>query len=219
MIFPLGRPPGLCYQAGDLTSDKPLRIGVLGSGKGSNLVALADACESGAINASIAIVLSDVEDAGILKQAAQRGLAERFVAPGKFRTKLDETAEAACIDALTEAEVDLVALTGFMRILKGDFLRAFENRVINIHPSLLPSFPGLEAWKQALDYGVKVTGCTIHFVDQGIDTGRIIAQKPIDVKIDDTPQSLHDRIQAAEHELYPATVARIARGEVAFGGF
>src|SRR5215475_10659020 len=130
------------------------RIGVLGSGKGSNFVAIADACAAGKIPANIALVLSDVESAGILGHARERNIPARFIAPGKFRTKLDEEAENAYIQALRDAKVDLIVLAGFMRVLKGDFLRAFEGRIINIHPSLLPSFPGLESWKQALDYGV-----------------------------------------------------------------
>jgi phosphoribosylglycinamide formyltransferase 1 len=194
-----------------------LRLGIIGSGKGSNLVSLVEACQSGSLDASIALVLSDVENSGVLTNAAKFSLGLRHIAPGKFRTKLDESAERAFVEALKEAEVDLVVLTGFMRILKGEFLRAFENRVVNIHPSLLPSFPGLEAWKQAFDYGVKVTGCTIHFVDQGIDTGRIIAQRTVETRAADTAASLYARIQAAEHKLYPATIGRIASGEIEIG--
>ena len=192
----------------------PLRLGVLGSGKGSNFCAIADAIASGSVNAEVALVLTDVDGAGILGHAESRRIPARFLEPGKFRTKLDETAEAAYVAALREARVDLVVLAGFMRILKGEFLRAFEGRVINIHPSLLPSFPGLEAWKQALDYGVKVTGCTVHFVDQGIDTGAIIGQRAVPVLDADTAASLHERIQMAERVLYPEVVAALARGEV-----
>jgi phosphoribosylglycinamide formyltransferase 1 len=194
------------------------RLGVLGSGKGSNFVAIADAIANGNIPAEISLVLSDVPDAGILKHATQRGFSQRHIPPGKFRTKLDEDAERAYIASLREAKVDLVVLAGFMRVLKGDFLRAFENRIVNIHPSLLPSFPGLEAWKQALDHGVKVTGCTVHFVDAGVDAGAIIAQQTVSVFDDDTAESLHARIHAAEHELYPKCVAAIARGEVVVQG-
>jgi len=190
------------------------RIGVLGSGKGSNFLALADSCASGKIPADIGLVLSDVETAGILAHARERHLPAQFIPPGKFRTKLDEDAERACIQALRDANVDLIALAGFMRVLKGDFLRAFEGRIVNIHPSLLPSFPGLEAWKQALDAGVKVTGCTVHFVDAGVDSGPIIGQQTVPVMDDDTPEALHQRIHAAEHELYPKCVAAIARGEI-----
>ena len=122
------------------------------------------------------------------------------------------------VKALQDAKVDLIVLAGFMRVLKGDFLRAFENRIVNIHPSLLPSFPGLESWKQALDHGVKVTGCTVHFVDAGIDAGAIIGQQTVPVLDNDTPDSLHQRIHAAEHELYPKCVAAIARGEIVVQG-
>lgn len=193
---------------------KPIRLGVLGSGKGSNFCAIADAIAAGSVAAEVALVVSDVAGAGILGHATARGLPARYIEPGKFRTKLDESAEAAFVAALKEAQVDLIVLAGFMRILKGEFLRAFEGRVINIHPSLLPSFPGLEAWKQALDYGVKVTGCTVHFVDQGIDTGAILGQRAVPVLDGDTVSTLHERIQQAERMLYPAVVGAIARGEI-----
>ena len=182
-----------------------LKLGVLGSGKGSNLVAVAEACARG----EVALVLSDVEGAGILSRAAELDLPHRFVSPGDYRTKLDEDAERAYIAALREAEVDLVVLAGFMRILKGEFLRAFEGRVVNVHPSLLPSFPGLEAWKQALDAGVKWTGVTVHYVDQGIDSGPIIAQEPVPVREDDTPESLYARIQEVEQVLYPRVISTV----------
>ena len=201
-----------------MTKPQEFRIGVLGSGKGSNFVAIADACASGNIPAHIAVVLSDVESARILEHARSRRITARYIAPGKFRTKLDEEAERAYLEALTAARVDLVVLAGFMRVLKGDFLRAFENRIVNVHPSLLPSFPGLESWKQALDHGVKMTGCTVHFVDAGIDAGPIIGQQTVPVLDDDTPESLHERIQVAEHELYPKCVACLARGEITVSG-
>lgn len=197
-----------------VNADKAYRIGVLGSGTGSNFVAIADAIASGQVPAKVALVLSDVESSGILARARERNLPAQFLAPGKFRTKLDETAEQACVNALREASVDLVVLAGFMRVLKGDFLRAFEGRIINIHPSLLPSFPGLEAWKQALDHGVKYTGCTVHFVDAGVDSGAIIGQKTVPVLDNDTPEQLHQRIHVAEHELYPMCIAALARGTV-----
>lgn len=194
------------------------RLGVLGSGKGSNFVAIADAIAAGTVPATVAVVVSDVADAGILEHARQRGLPAHFVPPGRFRTKLDEEAEAAYIRTLRDAQVDLVVLAGFMRILKGEFLRAFEGRVVNIHPSLLPSFPGLAAWKQALDYGVKVTGCTVHLVDQGIDTGPILAQRAVPVLDGDTAATLHERIQVAERTIYPAVVAALARGQIRVKG-
>ena len=196
----------------------PFRLGVLGSGKGSNFVAIADACATGRVQAQIALVLSDVEGAGILGHAQDRKLPARFIPPGKFRTKLDEEAERAYVDALQEANVDLVVLAGFMRVLKGEFLRTFEGRIVNIHPSLLPSFPGLAAWKQAWDHGVKMTGCTVHFVDAGVDAGPIIGQQTVPVLDDDTPDSLIQRIHGAEHELYPRCLAAIARGEISVHG-
>ena len=205
------------YDCG-VNSAQKFRRGVLGSGKGSNYAAISDAIAAGQVAAEVAIVLSDVAAAGILEQARERRLPAQYLAPGKFRTKLDEDAERAYVTALLAARVDLIVLAGFMRVLKGDFLRAFEGRIVNIHPSLLPSFPGLEAWKQALDHGVKVTGCTVHFVDAGVDSGAIISQHTVPVLDQDTEETLHERIHAAEHELYPKCVAAIARGAIAVQG-
>jgi phosphoribosylglycinamide formyltransferase 1 len=199
-------------------SERKFRIGVLGSGKGSNFVAIAEASAAGTVPAEVALVLSDVAEAGILQRAKERSIPTRFIPPGKFRTKLEDEAERAFVEALRDAQVNLIVLAGFMRVLKGEFLKAFEGRIVNIHPSLLPSFPGLEAWKQALDYGVKVTGCTVHFVDAGVDSGPIIGQQTVPVLDDDTPETLHQRIHAAEHELYPRCVAVLARGEVVVRG-
>jgi phosphoribosylglycinamide formyltransferase 1 len=201
-----------------MTGERLFRIGVLGSGKGSNFVAVADGCRTGAVPAEVALVISDVAEAGILERAGERGIPARFIPPGKFRTKLDEESERTYVEALRGARVDLVVLAGFMRVLKDGFLNALAGRIINIHPSLLPSFPGLEAWKQALAHGVKVTGCTVHFVDAGVDSGPIIGQQTVPVMDDDTPETLHQRIQVAEHELYPRCVAALARGEVVVQG-
>lgn len=201
-----------------MSGGKKFKLGVLGSARGSNMAAMADACKAGQMPAEVAVVLSDVADAGILARAKERGIRGEFIAPGGFRTKLDEEAERAYVSALQQARVDLVVLAGFMRILQGDFLRAFPQRVVNIHPALLPSFPGLEAWKQALDHGVKVTGCTVHFVDQGIDTGPIIAQQTVPVQDNDTPATLHARIQEAERALYPRAVAALLQGKVVVQG-
>lgn len=181
-------------------------------------MAIADAIARGDVPAEVAIVISDVENSGILEHARGRGLRAEFVAPGKFRTKLDEETERVWIGKLQEAKVDLIVLAGFMRILKGDFLRAFPERVVNIHPSLLPAFPGLEAWRQALEYGVKITGCTVHFVDQGVDSGPIIVQEAVPVLDDDTPATLHERIQQAERRIYPAAVKALAQGIVKVRG-
>lgn len=201
-----------------MNAEGEFRIGVLGSGKGSNFVAIAEACAEGRVPGQVAVVLSDVPEAGILERARERSIPARFLPPGKFRTKLDAEAEQVYVEALREARVDLVALAGFMRVLKGDFLKAFEGRIVNIHPSLLPSFPGLNAWKQALEHGVKVTGCTVHFVDAGVDAGPIIGQQTVPVLESDTAHTLHERIHAAEHELYPKCVAGLARGEIVVEG-
>lgn len=201
-----------------MNGGKPFRLGVLGSGKGSNFVALADAIAAGTVPAQVAVVISDVADAGILPHARARGLPAEFLPPGAFRTKLDEAAESAYVRCLQAAQVDLVVLAGFMRVLKGNFLRAFQGRIVNIHPSLLPAFPGLEAWKQALDHGVKVTGCTVHFVDDGVDSGPIIGQEAVPVRAGDTAATLHERIQQAERRLYPAAVAALAQGRLKVSG-
>lgn len=195
-----------------------MRLGVLGSGKGSNLVAIAEACAAGHIPVQIVLVASDVPEAGILARAREFGLTAEHLPPGKFRTKLDEDTERTYVKRFQDAQADLVVLAGFMRVLKAEFLRAFPLRVINIHPSLLPAFPGLEAWKQALDYGVKVTGCTVHFVDAGVDTGPIIGQEAVPVLAGDTPATLHERIQQAERRLYPAVIGALAEGKVTVAG-
>jgi len=182
------------------------------------MAAIADACAAGQIRATVGIVVSDVEGAGILERARERQVPGEFIAPGKFRTKLDEEAERAYIQRLQQARVDLVVMAGFMRILKGDFLRAFAGRVVNIHPSLLPAFPGLEAWRQALDHGVKVTGCTVHFVDQGVDSGPIIAQETVPVEAGDDAGKLHARIQVLERSLYPRVIAALAEGKIMVKG-
>jgi phosphoribosylglycinamide formyltransferase 1 len=201
-----------------MTSERRFRLGVLGSGKGSNFVAIADACAAGAVPAEVALVLSDVAEAGILDRARERGIPARFLHPGKFRTKLDEETERDYIEALQAVQVDLVVLAGFMRVLKAAFLNAFAGRIVNIHPSLLPSFPGLAAWEQALAHGVRVTGCTVHFVDAGVDSGPIIGQQTVPVLDDDTVETLHQRIHTAEHELYPKCVAAIARRDISVRG-
>jgi phosphoribosylglycinamide formyltransferase-1 len=181
---------------------------------GSNFVAIAEACARGLIPARIVLVASDVIDAGILARANQMGLLAKHLPPGPFRTKLDQDAERSYISAFQEAGADLIVLAGFMRVLKAELLDAFPGRIVNIHPSLLPAFPGLKAWKQALTYGAKVTGCTVHFVDAGVDSGPIIGQQTVPVLDDDTPETLHQRIQVAEHELYPRCVAALARNEL-----
>ena len=180
-----------------------LRIGVLGSGKGSNFRAIADAIDGGTLAAEVRVVISDVASAGILSLARERGLRAEFVEPGRFRTKLEPEAERRVVEILQSAGAEWVVLAGYMRMIKPPLLEAFPGRIINIHPSLLPAFPGLDAWKQALVAGVPETGCTVHFVDAGMDTGEIIAQRAVPVLADDTAETLHARIQVAEHSLYP----------------
>jgi phosphoribosylglycinamide formyltransferase 1 len=187
-----------------------LKLGVLGSGKGSNFRAIADAIARGELAAEVRIVLSDIEDAGILKLARERGMRAEFVAPGRFKTKLEPQAEERVVALLREAGVEWVVLAGYMRMIKPPLLDAFPRRIVNIHPSLLPAFPGLEAWRQALAAGVAETGCTVHYVDAGMDTGEIIAQRAVPVLPGDTAESLHARIQIAEHALYPAVLARLS---------
>lgn len=188
-----------------------LKLGILGSGKGSNFRAIAEAIDRGEIDAEVAIVLSDVENAGILDLARERGIRAEYVAPGRFKTKLEPEAEMRFVELLREAGAELIVLAGYMRIIKEPLLSAFPQRIVNIHPSLLPRFPGLEAWRQALEAGVPETGCTVHWVDAGTDTGPVIAQRSVPVLEGDTAESLHARIQVEEHLLYPHVVAGLAR--------
>ena len=190
-----------------------LRLGVLGSGKGSNFRAIAEAIAAGSLDAEVRIVVSDVERADILALARERGLRAEYVAPGRFKTKLEPEAEERVVVLLREAEVNLVVLTGWIRMIKAPLLRAYPRRIINIHPSLLPAFPGLEAWKQALAASVTETGCTVHYVDEGMDTGEVIAQARVPVLPGDTPKQLHARIQAEEHKLYPEVIRRFAESK------
>jgi len=195
-----------------------LRLGVLGSGAGSNMQSIVDAIAKGELDAEIAIVMSDVADAKILDRARRHGIESRHLDCSPFRTKLDGAAEMKCIEILKSAGVDTVVLAGFMRIVKAGLLGAFPNRVLNIHPALLPAFPGVESWKQALDYGCKVAGVTVHFVDSGTDTGPIIVQRAVPVLEDDTPASLHARIQVEEHIAYPEALRIVASGNYRIEG-
>lgn len=180
--------------------------------------AIVDACHSGRLPAEPVLVLSDVADSGILQRAREKNIPERHIAPGPFKTKLSEESERTFIDCLNEARVDWVILAGFMRIIKSDFLRAFPERIVNIHPSLLPSFPGLNAAAQAIEYGVQVSGTTVHLVDQGIDSGAIIAQAPVSIAADDTPERLHERIKQVEHRLYPQAISELVTGRIKVQG-
>ena len=192
----------------------PLVLGVLGSGKGSNFAAIADAIAAGTLDARVGVVVSDVPGAGILALAEKRGVPAMCLPPGRFKTKLEPEREQELADVLKAHGVGLVVLAGYMRLLKEPLVSAFAGRIINIHPSLLPKFPGLAAWRQALAAGETETGCTVHRVDLGMDTGPILAQARVPILPDDTAETLHARIQAAEHALYPQVVRRFAAGEI-----
>ena len=187
-----------------------IRFGVLGSGKGSNFRALAEAFQAGVLGAQPVIVISDVEQAGILDLGRKFEIPCHFVAPGSFRTKMSPEAEGEIVQLLRDARVDFVVLAGFMRVIKEPLLNAFPGRILNIHPSLLPAFPGLEAWRQAVEAGVPEAGCTVHLVDAGVDTGKILGQSRVPVILGDTSESLHARIQVAEHDLYPRIIREFA---------
>jgi phosphoribosylglycinamide formyltransferase-1 len=189
-----------------MTLKTPLRIAVLGSGSGSNCQSIIDAIEAKNLNAEIVCVITDVADATILERARRHNIPAIYISGDPYKTKIDGKAEQAYIECIKKYNADIVVLAGFMRIIKNGILKEFQGRIINIHPSLLPAFPGLYAWKQALEYGTKVAGCTVHFVDEGTDTGPIIVQKTVPVMPDDTPESLHARIQLQEHIAYPEAI-------------
>jgi phosphoribosylglycinamide formyltransferase-1 len=189
---------------------KPLGLGILGSGKGSNCRAILQAIRDGRLMAEARVVIADVLDAGILDIAREFGIPNAYLPPGRFRTRLEPHVEQELVRTLRDAGVELVVLAGFMRVLKEPILEAFPRRVINIHPSLLPKYPGIESWKQALAAGEKITGCTVHYVDAGVDSGEIIAQREVAILPGDTPESLHERIQIAERELLPKVIGQMA---------
>jgi phosphoribosylglycinamide formyltransferase-1 len=186
-------------------------LGILGSGSGSNMQAILDAIAAGTLDARIALVLSDNPDAYILERAAKNGIPSGVIDCRGFKTKFPDEAQAETAARLKEAGVELVCLAGFMRLVKRPLLDAYPDRILNIHPSLLPAFPGIAAWKQAVDAGVSETGCTVHYVDDGMDTGPVILQEKIPVLPDDTDKTLHARIQVVEHRLYPEAIRRVAQ--------
>lgn len=188
---------------------KEVRLGILGSGKGTNCRAILESIRSGVLAAEVRVVISDVFDAPILDIAREFSIPNAYLPPGRFHTRLEPQAEVDLVRMFRDAGVQLVILAGFMRVLKSPMLGAFPRRILNIHPSLLPKFPGLEAWKQALVTGETVTGCTVHYVDEKIDHGDVIAQREVPILPNDTPERLHARIQIAEHELYPAAINEV----------
>lgn len=188
------------------------RLAVLGSGSGTNCQSIFNAIDDRRLDAVVQIVLSDNPDAFILKRAAQRGVPTGILDCKGYKNKFPEETQADLAVQLKALRVDFICLAGFMRLVKAPLLEAFPHRILNIHPALLPKFPGVEAWKQALNAGVTQTGCTVHFVDAGMDTGEIIMQAFVPILPDDTPESLHARIQVQEHILYPAAIlSAIAR--------
>ncbi len=193
---------------------QPLKIAVLGSGKGSNFRSILNAILSGQLKARPVLAVSDVQGAGILTLAENLGVPTAEVKESKFSTRLSEEVECGLVSTLRASGAELVVLAGYMRVVKKPLLDAFPRRIINIHPSLLPAFPGLEAWRQAIEAGVTTTGCTVHFVDSGIDSGQIIAQSEVPVLPGDTPATLHARIQEAEHRIYPDVIKRFAAREI-----
>jgi phosphoribosylglycinamide formyltransferase-1 len=189
-----------------------LPLGVLISGRGSNLMAVLDAIADGRLAARVSLVISNRPGAQGLARAAAAGVATEVIDHRAFSDR--ESFDAALVERLRAAGAQWVVLAGFMRIVTPLFLAAFENRVINIHPSLLPAFPGVDAQKQALEYGVRVSGCTVHLVDEGLDAGPILAQRAVEVLVEDTPEALAERILVQEHALLVSVLQAIAEGRL-----
>ncbi len=196
--------------------DRPLPIGVLVSGRGTNLQAIIDAIEDGRLKASIRIVISNNPEAYAIERAKRHGIPVEVVPDSGFQTR--EEYDRRLVDILRERGVELVVLAGFMRILSPFFVRSFPLRIMNIHPALLPSFPGLKVQRKAIEYGVKFSGCTVHFVDEGVDTGPIIIQAVVPVYDDDTEESLTARILKEEHRIYPQAIQLFAEGRLKVEG-
>ncbi len=189
-------------------------IGILASGKGSNLQAIADYIKTEKLPVKIGAVLTDNPESRALEIAEKEGIEHLCIPEIKHKTFLSPAIEKKYVRTLKEYDVELVCLAGFMRVLKNFFMEGFQGKIINIHPSLLPSFQGLAAWEQAFRYGVQFTGCTTHFVEYGVDTGPVIMQAVVPVLKEDTAETLHRRIQEKEHVIYPLTVRLIAEGKI-----
>ncbi|WP_367870782.1 phosphoribosylglycinamide formyltransferase [Luteolibacter sp. Populi] len=192
-----------------------MRLGILGSGSGSNMQAILDGVADGSLKAEIALVLSDNPQGYILERAQKAGIPTAVIDCRGFKSKFPEESQQETAAALKAAGVNLVCLAGFMRLVKAPLLEAFPDRILNIHPALLPAFPGLQAWRQAIEAGVTETGCTVHYVDGGMDTGPVILQETVPVLPGDDPDTLHARILEAEHRTYPEAIrmalARLGR--------
>jgi phosphoribosylglycinamide formyltransferase-1 len=199
---------------------KKVRVGVLASGRGSNLQAIIDAIEARKLDAQIVLVLSNKKDAVALERARKHGLTDVFLDPKPFAGQPDsrEAYDRAVLDVLRKHDVELVLLAGYMKIVTPVLVKAYENRMMNIHPALLPSFPGLDAQRQALEHGVKISGCTVHFVTEGVDEGPIIIQAAVPVQERDTPETLAARILVEEHKIYPKAVQLYAEGRLKVDG-
>ena len=194
----------------------PLGLGVLASGRGSNLQAILEACARPGFPARVVVVVSDRERAQALDRARAAGVEARFVNPKDFSDR--EAYDLALVRELEARRAGLVCLAGFMRILTAGFVRAYAGRILNVHPSLLPAFPGLAAQRQALEYGVKLAGATVHVVDEGVDTGPVVLQSSVPVHPDDTEESLSARILVEEHRLYPEAIRLFAEGRLTISG-
>lgn len=198
----------------------PLRVAVLASGRGSNLQAIIDAIEAGQVEAQIVCVISNKRDVGALERARKHGIKDLFVDPKPFAGRPDsrETYDRALLEVLQQHEVDLVLLAGYMKIVTGVLVNAYANRMMNIHPSLLPSFPGLDVQKKTIDWGCKLAGCSVHFVTEGVDEGPIIIQAAVPILDDDTPETLAARILVQEHKVYPRAVQLFVEGRLRVDG-
>ena len=193
-----------------------INIGVLASGRGTNLQAIIEDIKEGKIEGRISIVISDNRNAFALKRAEQNNIETQYIDFNKFKSREDY--DKRVVECLKENGVDLVILAGYMRILTPYFIDTYKNKIINIHPALLPSFPGLHAQRQAVEYGVKISGCTVHFVDEGVDSGPIILQKSVEVSADDTEESLVEKILKEEHQIYPRAIQLFSQGRLIIKG-
>lgn len=193
-----------------------VNIGVLVSGSGTNLQAIIEAIEAGKIKGKICIVISDNPDAYALKRANKHNIETQYINYKEFNDR--EEYDKIIVSALKERDCDLVVLAGYLKILTPYFINAYKNKIMNIHPALLPSFPGLHVQKEAIDHGVKVSGCTVHFVDEGLDSGPIIIQRAVEVKKDDTEETLTKRILKEEHQIYPRAVQLFAQERLTING-
>ena len=197
-----------------------LRVAVLASGRGSNLQAVIDAIEAGQVPAQVVCVISNKRDAVALERARKHGIKDLFVDPKPFAGRPDsrEAYDHVLLEILQQHEVELVLLAGYMKIVTAVLVHAYANRMMNIHPSLLPSFPGLDVQKKAIDWGCKLAGCTVHFVTEGVDEGPIIIQAAVPILDDDTPETLAARILVQEHKIYPRAVQLFAEGRLQVDG-